>query len=93
LAYYANIEWAAELLDKKVRSITVDEDLLFYYLNLTLINSSITKSDEYRTIMLNASTLNKKRYCNMFDSPEKNGVTFQLLEDEYLKKGYCEICK
>lgn len=93
LAYYANIEWAANLLDKNVRSISVDEDLLFYYLNLTLINSTITKSDEYRTIMLNASTLNKERYCNMFDSPEKNGVTFQLLEDPYLRRGYCEICR
>lgn len=92
LAYYANIEWAANVLDKKVRTITVDEDLLFYYLNLTLINSSITQSDEYRTIMLNASNLNKERYCKMFNSPEKNGVTFQLLEDAYLKKGYCEIC-
>ena len=91
-AYYANIEWAAQLLTEKVRSIKVDEDLLFYYLNLTLINSSLTKTDAYRTTMLNASTLNKKRYCKLFNSIEKDGVTFQLLEDVYLRKGYCEIC-
>lgn len=92
LAYYSNVTWAAELLSDKVRSIDVDEDLLFYYLNLTLINKNLTKTEEYRTIMLNASTMNKERYCGLFNSIEKNGVTFQLLEDIYLRKGYCEIC-
>lgn len=92
LAYYANVAWAAELLSDKVRTVAVDEDLLFYYLNLTLINSSVTKTDDYRTIMLNASTMNKKRYCDLFNSVEKEGVTFQLLEDVYLRTGYCELC-
>ena len=92
LAYYGNIDWAAELLSDKVRTINVDEDLLFYYLNLTLINKTLTKTDEYRTVMLNASTMNKERYCALFNSVEDDGVTFQLLEDIYLRKGYCEIC-
>jgi len=92
LSYYANTEWAAELLSEKVRTVDVDENLLFYYLNLTLVNTSLTKTDAYRTIMLNASTMNKKRYCQLFDAGAKDGVTFQLLEDIYLRKGYCELC-
>ncbi len=93
LSYYANTEWAAELLSDKVQAIDVDENLLFYYLNLTLVNTTLTKTDAYRTIMLNASIMNQKRYCRLFDAVEKGGVTFQLLEDIYLRKGYCELCQ
>lgn len=92
LTYYSNVDEAAKLLTDKARSIDVDEDLLFYYLNLTLINKELTQTDDYRAIMLNAINLNKERYCQLFDSPEKDGVTFQLLEDEYLRDAYCENC-
>ncbi|RZN82052.1 MAG: hypothetical protein EVB11_09695 [Winogradskyella sp.] len=92
LSYYANVEAAAELLSDKARQIEVDEDLLFYYLNLTLINKELTKTDEYRAIMLNAVNLNKDRYCKLFNTPEKDGVTFQLLKDDYLRNSYCENC-
>ena len=93
LSYYANVDAAAALLTNKASQIDVDEDLLFYYLNLTLINKELTSTDAYRTIMLNAVNLNKERYCQLFNSPDKEGVTFQLLEDDYLRKNYCENCK
>ncbi|WGH75600.1 hypothetical protein P8625_00110 [Tenacibaculum tangerinum] len=92
LTYYANMEEAVSLLDKKARSITIDEDLLFYYINLTIINKKLTASSEYRTIMLNAITKNKDRFCKLFNPSLEGGVTFQLLEDAYLRKTYCENC-
>ncbi len=92
LAYYSNEDKAAELLTYKAKSIDVDEDLLFYYLHLTLINKELTQTDNYRTIMLNAINLNKSRYCNLFNSVDNDGVTFQLLEDQYLRDTYCENC-
>lgn len=92
LSYYANIEESAELLTNRARSIEVDEDLLFYYLNLTLINEELTKTDDYRAIMLNAINLNKERYCTLFNAVEDGGVTFQLLRNDYLRKSYCESC-
>ncbi|WP_411894232.1 hypothetical protein [Winogradskyella sp. A2] len=92
LTYYANVEKAADLLNNKARSIDVDEDLIFYYLNLTLINTELTKRDDYRAIMLNAYNQNKERYCNLFNSVDDGGVTFQLLDNEYLRNGYCENC-
>lgn len=92
LTYYSNHDKAVNLLDKKVRSVTVDEDLLFYYLNLTLIKPELTASSNYRTIMLNAINMNQKRFCKIFNSINDGGVTFQLLEDEYLRKTYCENC-
>ncbi len=91
-SYYANTDMAVELLENKARSIDIDEDLLFYYLNLTLINKELTQDLDYRTILLNASNINKERFCKLFNPVDNGGVTFQLLADEYLRETYCEIC-
>ncbi len=92
-SYYGSTKMAVELLESKARSIAIDEDLLFYYLNLTLINEELTHDSNYRTIMLNAINKNKARFCKLFNSVENGGVTFQLLEDAYLRDTYCENCK
>ena len=91
-SYYGNTSMAVELLESKARSIDINEDLLFYYLNLTLINKELTQDSDYRTILLNANNMNKERFCKLFNAVESGGVTFQLLEDEYLRKAYCETC-
>lgn len=90
--YYSNIDMAVRLLEEKVKMIDVDENLLFYYLNLTIIDKELTQTSDYRTIMLNALNLNQKRFCKIFNSVGKGGVTFQLLEDDYLRNTYCESC-
>jgi hypothetical protein len=89
---YGEVEMAVALLDEEAKSIDVDEDLLFYYLNFTLIDRDLTEKKSYRTVMLNAINVNKPRFCKLFSSVEKGGVTFQLLEDEYLRQTYCENC-
>ncbi|WP_288954614.1 hypothetical protein [uncultured Polaribacter sp.] len=92
LTYYSDLDEATYLLDDKVTTITVDEDLLFYYLNLTLTNKYAVESQAYRVIMLNAVEMNKERFCKLFNPSSKGGVTFQLLENKYLRKTYCENC-
>ena len=92
LTFYANQNDAIDVLDAKVRTITVDEDLLFYYLNLTITNTYNVASDNYRTIMLNAINMNQQRFCKLFNSSLNTGVTFQLLGNEYLREIYCENC-
>ncbi len=92
-SYYANIDKAVVLLDKKSRQIDIDEDLLFYYLNLTLINKELMEKEDYRTILLNANNINPKRFCRMFDAIDKGGVTFQMLENDFLRGVYCEGCR
>ncbi len=92
LTYYSNKDDATDLLDDKVRTLTIDEDLLFYYLNLTITNKYYVASNNYRTIMLNAINLNKERFCKLFNPSLNKGVTFQLLEDKFLRKTYCENC-
>ncbi|WP_370477127.1 hypothetical protein [Tamlana flava] len=92
-SYYGHSNLAVELLERKARSIDIDEDLLFYYLNLTLVDKELTKDPNYRTIMLNAVNMNSQRFCKLFNSIDKGGITFQLLDDPYLRKTYCENCK
>lgn len=91
-SYYANIDLSVKLLEDKARSIDINENLLFYYLNLTLISVDFTKDLNYKTIMLNAINMNKARYCKLFNAVEDGGVTFQLLENNYLRETYCENC-
>jgi hypothetical protein len=92
-SYYGSTKMAVDLLESKARSIDIDEDLLFYYLNLTLINEDLTHDSNYRTIMLNAINMNKGRFCKLFNSIDNGGVTFQLLDDAYLRNAYCENCR
>jgi len=89
---YAKYDWSIKLLDQKVKQKDVDEDMLFYYLNLTLIDDQITRRNEYRTILLNAYNLNNSRFCELFNPFGKGGLSFQLLENEYLRRTYCENC-
>ncbi len=93
LTYYANIEQAITVLQDKVKQIDVNENLLFYYLNLTLVDDELTQQSDYRTIMLNAIDKDKKRYCRLFNPNNDGGVTFQLLENDYLRDTYCENCE
>lgn len=92
LTYYSNIKKAQNILESKVKSIQVDENLLFYYINLTIIDKELTQTSDYRTIMLNALNMNKNRFCKIFNASNDGGVTFQLLEDKYLRDTYCENC-
>jgi hypothetical protein len=91
-SYYAKAEDAVELLEDKVQKIEVNEDLLFYYLNLTITDKELTKEENYRTILLNAYNLNSERFCKLFNAFDKGGVTFQLLDNNYLRNSYCENC-
>ncbi|WP_075341469.1 OmpA family protein [Tenacibaculum agarivorans] len=92
LTYYSNIYDAIEVLEDKVKEITVDEDLLFYYLNLTLTNRDLVKTAAYKTTVLNAINMNPKRFCAIFNPSLEGGVTFQLLENIELRVLYCESC-
>ena len=89
---FANHEYSKKLLENKVQNIEVSEDLLFYYLNLTIIDNKLTQTKEYRAMMLNAYSKNPKRFCKLFNSIENEGITFQLLENDFLRKTYCENC-
>lgn len=90
---YSKYDWAESLLGKHASKVDVNEDLLFYYLNTTIVKPKITASSQYRAIMLNAININKERFCKLFNVFGEGGITFQLLENDYLRKAYCESCQ
>ncbi|RLD47065.1 MAG: hypothetical protein DRI86_01440 [Bacteroidetes bacterium] len=90
---YAKYEWAIDLIEPYITRIDVDEDLLFYYINNTIIDPSITEQASYKQILLNAIDINSDRFCKMFNSLNNGGISFQLLEDPYLKSNYCQSCR
>jgi len=89
---YSKFDWATNILNARARSIDASEDLLFYYISLTITNPKLTSSSYYRTIMLNALNHNQPRFCELFNTMGYGGISFQLLADEKLKKTYCENC-
>ena len=89
---YSRYDWAEALIENKVNGLAVNENLLFYYLSLTIADTEHTDKPEYRAIMLNAVNINQQRFCKIFNSTANGGSTFQLLSDDYLKKTYCENC-
>ena len=90
---YNKQDWAIKMIENRVSKINISEDLLFYYINLTISDNKYTSKPAYRSILLNAYNLNSSRFCKMYDTAySEGGISFQLLEDDYLKKNYCENC-
>ena len=92
LCFYQQCEWSENLLRPRVTKIDVDEDLLFYYVNLKLTVLGPDLDDVTRQVINNAITINPKRFCRYFDPIGKGGVTFQLLDYPELKSIYCNTC-
>lgn len=90
---YAKFRWAEEILAEKARQIDVEENLLFYYINLTIIDETVIRKGYYREILHNAVNLNNQRYCDLFKGMKEGGITFQLLENDFLKRVYCDNCR
>ena len=92
-ASFANYDKSLSVLEPRLTGIDADEDLLFYYLNLTISDPELTAREEHARIRSIALTKNKRRYCDLFLPFGKGGVTFQLLDDPPLFKSYCENCQ
>lgn len=91
LCLYSKCPMAEKLVAKRVTSIDVNEDLLFYYINIKLFEpGSLLK---LKTEVNNAININRSRFCRLFNSLNNGGASFQLLGDPSLKKVYCEYCQ
>lgn len=89
---YAKDDWAIKLLSKEINNTNIDEDILFYFISLTIRSKKHLKRSNYKMILQKAININKERFCNLFKPNHDGGLTFQLLEDDYLRAIYCENC-
>lgn len=92
-ASFANYDKSLHVLEPLLTGLDADEDLLFYYLNLTISDPAVTARGEHARIRDIALTKNRKRFCDLFLPFGKGGVTFQLLDDPALFRTYCEHCE
>jgi hypothetical protein len=90
---YRKFDLAIDVIKDKVRRVDVDEDLLFYYIMLTISDEELIKSRTYRSILSNAIGQNPKRFCDLFLPNNKGGVTFQLRHNDVLNKSWCQNCR
>lgn len=93
LCFYSQMKLSELLLEKRVNKIDVNEELLFYYLNLKLFEPMLFAQENVKKAALNAISINKKRFCRFFNSMQKGGASFQLLSYDQLRKIYCESCQ
>lgn len=91
--YYSHSEWAEEIIEPRVGSIDISEDLVFYYLNLLFFHPSSYPAEGFTQACLNAANLNTKRFCRFFLPNHRGGAGMQLLDDDTIKFYYCENCK
>ncbi|MEO9952387.1 hypothetical protein [Nonlabens sp.] len=92
LTYYDNVESSKALLYPIVSKVDANENLLFYYINQTIVSNTMVAKNDYRVILSNANGQNPARFCKLFDASTEDGVTFQLVENNYLRRTYCESC-
>jgi hypothetical protein len=93
LCYYSQMKLSELLLEKRVHQLDVNEDLLFYYLNLKLFYPAQFSQESIQKAVQNAIGINRKRYCRFFNAMKNGGASFQLLEYNILRDIYCDNCK
>ena len=93
LAFYSEFETATEVLYPRIGEEGVSEDLLFYYLTLTMGNSKTTGTSEYKKVLNKVAAINNVRFCQLFLPKSQGGVTFQLKDNPVLDEAFCRSCQ
>jgi hypothetical protein len=88
---YGRRDLAMEIIRPRVSQLDVSENIIFYFINLCFFDGSYD-SDAFANAVLNAVNLNRARFCQFFQSIDKGGASFQLLEEEILKNYNCDNC-
>ena len=86
---HKDYDFAARLLDVFVEDTNVDEELLFTYLSLCSVIDNKYFSKKFEAALKKAETINKKRYCKLFDG---NHFSLRVFENPNVKKQYCKAC-
>jgi hypothetical protein len=91
---YHRRDLAERLLRPFARIPFPDEEILFYYINITIAESPNVSARWYRDMLLRAHRINPRRFCNIFEPLIKEGAQgLSLLFNESLKELYCTHCR
>ena len=85
-----DFEFAAKLLEPFIDNEQVFEELIFTYISLCSHTPAKLSSNKFVRAMQKAQEINHERYCKLFDGKH---LSFQVFENEIVKKDYCKSCK
>lgn len=85
-------KWAIKLLFNDAKSKTATEDLVFYFISITIDDMKITNKSAYVHYLNNAFRLNPERTCKLFNANTDGGVSFQTLISKKVMKFDCTKC-
>lgn len=92
-AAYRQTDIAERLLRPYARNSSPDEDLLYFYIILTINEATTVNMRWYHDLLEKAHELNPERFCNLFQPvsvPGSAGIS--LLFRDRIKEFYCENC-
>jgi len=92
LASYGNTKWARMVLKPRISQEIVDEEIIFYYIHLSIVEPTVARNSSFGAVLEKAYKINAPRLCELFHTRGHGGITFQLLREAKLKKKYCELC-
>jgi len=92
LASYNQLDDAEKVMRSVIENTDIPDDLLFFYLNITIPFKKYYEKAYYAPLIERAKIADKKRFCDFFKSSNIGGISFQLLQHQPLKDFYCKIC-
>jgi hypothetical protein len=91
--YYSALVWADEMIAPRMDKLDVNEDLLFFYINLSFFTGKDFQSAAFNDMLLNATGIDNQRFCRLFNAIDLGGISMQVLLDPFWKKKYCDHCQ
>lgn len=85
-------KWAMKLLYPYAKSSRATERLVFYFIDLTITDASMTNRSAYVALLKKAMEMNPDKTCNLFVANRNGGVSFQLLAGKRLRSFDCSMC-
>ncbi len=89
---YENNSFANEIIEPAIREKRASENLIFYKINIDFFTPSSYETAFFKDLCKEAIRLNRERFCKLFNSSNKGGASFQLLDEEVLRLFYCSNC-
>lgn len=85
-----DFDFAAKLLEPFIDNSQVFEELIYTYISICSHTPARLSSNKFARAMQKADELNHDRYCKLLIGKQ---LSFQVFENELVKRDYCKSCK
>lgn len=92
LTAYGRLELAERMVRPLARAPQPDEEILFYYLNISISNDRLRSARWYRDLLEYTRLQYPERFCSLFTPLSLKGNGISALLDPILMEMYCKTC-